>query len=387
MQIYNLILKCHFFYSREICIYFEGHIPQSIKMIILLCSFPVLLSLYNYLRVDWKLKIQELKSEISQYKIEKKEDVEKFRIAFLGTKGKLKDAMTLISEVPAELKKEFGMLVNDVKKHADEKWSHSKMVFETETSSASVDFDMTAPAFHGTIGKVHPITQTKRKMIEIFERIGFTVFEGPEIVDDWHNFTALNMPKDHPARDMQDTFFLTNDLENLLRTHTSSAQILALETEKLPLRIITPGRVYRNETISARAHCTFHQVEGLYIDEGVSFADLKQCIYYFAKEMFGSENIRLRPSYFPFTEPSAEVDISCFICDQKGCAVCKKTGWVEIGGCGMVDPAVLKNCNIDAEKYNGFAFGMGIERITMLKYQINDLRYFWQNDMRFLKQF
>ena len=337
--------------------------------------------------MDWRQKIQALKDEVSQYKIEKREDVEKFRIAFLGTKGKLKEAMSLIAEVPAELRKDFGLLVNEVKSHADTKWNQSKEAFENTNETSQVDFDLTAPAFHGQIGGLHPFTKSKRKMISIFERIGFTIFEGPEIVDDWHNFTALNMPQDHPARDMQDTFFLTENLEFLLRTHTSSSQVLALETRQLPLRIITPGRVYRNETISARAHCTFHQVEGLYVDEGVSFADLKQCIYYFAKEMFGSENIRLRPSYFPFTEPSAEVDISCFICDQKGCAVCKKTGWVEIGGCGMVDPAVLKNCNIDTEKYNGFAFGMGIERIAMLYYQINDLRLFWQNDMRFLRQF
>jgi phenylalanyl-tRNA synthetase alpha chain len=337
--------------------------------------------------MEWKLKIHSLKEEISQYKIENKEDVEKFRIAFLGTKGKLKVAMGLIADVPGELRKEFGLLVNEVKNEADSKWALSKNAFEHQQEATQVDFDLTAPAYHGHLGSLHPITKTKRRMVEIFERIGFAIFEGPEIVNDWHNFTALNMPQDHPARDMQDTFFLTENLEFLLRTHTSSSQIQALETEKLPLRIITPGRVYRNETISARAHCTFHQVEGLYIDEGVSFADLKQCIYYFAKEMFGSENIRLRPSYFPFTEPSAEVDISCFICDQKGCPVCKKTGWVEIGGCGMVDPAVLQNCNIDTTKYNGYAFGMGIERIAMLYYQINDLRLFWQNDMRFLRQF
>lgn len=337
--------------------------------------------------MDWKQKIELLTNEIALYKIEKKDDVEKFRITFLGTKGKLKEAMALIAEVPVEKKKDFGILVNELKKEAENKWNNARESFESEKSIQKIDFDLTAPAFHSQLGGLHPITKTKRRMIDIFERIGFTIFEGPEIVNDWHNFTALNMPQDHPARDMQDTFFLTENLEYLLRTHTSSSQILALENQKLPLRIITPGRVYRNETISARAHCTFHQIEGLYIDEGVSFADLKQCIYYFAKEMFGSENIRLRPSYFPFTEPSAEVDISCFICEQKGCPVCKKTGWVEIGGCGMVDPAVLQNCHIDTNKYNGFAFGMGIERIAMLYYQINDLRLFWQNDMRFLKQF
>jgi phenylalanyl-tRNA synthetase alpha chain len=337
--------------------------------------------------VNWRVKIQELKDEIIQYTIEDAEYVEKFRIAYIGSKGKIKDAMSLFAEVPVENKKEFGLLVNEVKQAAEEKWNSAKSQFDKKPEVQSIGIDLTLPAFHESIGTHHPISIVKRKIISIFERIGFTVEEGPEIEDDWHNFTALNMPADHPARDMQDTFFVTENLEYLLRTHTSNVQTRAMERGALPLRIIMPGRVYRNETISARAHCTFHQIEGLYIDEGVSFADLKQSIYYFAKEMFGSENIRLRPSYFPFTEPSAEVDISCFICDQKGCAVCKKTGWVEIGGCGMVDPAVLKNCHIDSKKYNGFAFGMGIERIAMLLYQINDLRVFWQNDLRFLQQF
>lgn len=337
--------------------------------------------------MDWRSKLEALKLEIQNYHIAEYEDIEKYRIAYLGTKGKMKEAMSLFASVPNENKKDFGLFVNEIKQFAEEKWSQANSTIESKSKSQSVDFDLTMPAFHGSIGTHHPITLVKRNIISIFEQIGFTVEEGPEIEDDWHNFTALNMPKDHPARDMQDTFFLTENLEFLLRTHTSSSQIRAMERKELPLRIITPGRVYRNETISARAHCTFHQVEGLYIDENVSFADLKQCIFYFAKEMFGSENIRLRPSYFPFTEPSAEVDISCFICDQKGCAVCKKTGWVEIGGCGMVDPAVLNNCGIDTEKYNGFAFGFGIERIAMLKYQINDLRVFWQNDVRFLRQF
>lgn len=242
------------------------------------------------------------------------------------------------------------------------------------------------PGMHLEMGSRHPVNIVKQQMIEIFARIGFTVAEGPEIEDDWHNFSALNTPKDHPARDMQDTFYL--DSEYLLRTHTSPVQIRVMENKKPPIRIITPGRVYRNETISARAHCTFHQVEGLYIDEDVSFADLKQTLYYFAREMFGEgAQIRLRPSYFPFTEPSAELDVFCFICNQKGCAVCKGTGWLEIGGCGMVDPAVLENCKIDTEKYTGFAFGMGIERITMLKFGINDIRLFYENDVRFLKQF
>ena len=339
------------------------------------------------IEVNWKQKIEELKLEIEQYKIENASSVEKFRIAYLGTKGRLKDSMSLIAQVPSESKKEFGLLINDVKKMAETKWTETKDRYENNGEQKSIDFDLTAPSFQSLSGGHHPISIVRRRIISIFERIGFTVEEGPEIEDDWHNFTALNLPKNHPARDMQDTFFLTPDLEWMLRTHTSNVQIRAMERNELPLRIINPGRVYRNETISARAHCTFHQVEGLYIDEGVSFADLKQVIYFFAKELFGSENIRMRPSYFPFTEPSAEVDVPCFICEQKGCNICKYTGWVEILGCGMVDPAVLKNCNIDSEKYNGFAFGMGIERITMLLYQIDDLRLFWQNDIRFLQQF
>lgn len=337
--------------------------------------------------MDWRSRIATLKDEIHQYKIDHPEDVEKFRIVFLGTKGKLKEAMSLISEVPGELKKEFGILVNEVKKNAEEKWQYAKDAYLTKNTAVNAPDDLTMPALHEGVGSHHPISIVRRKIVSIFDRIGFTVEEGPEIEDDWHNFTALNMPQDHPARDMQDTFFLSEDMQYLLRTHTSNVQIRAMEKGMLPLRIVMPGRVYRNETISARAHCTFHQIEGLYIDEGVSFADLKQVIYFLAKELFGSENIRMRPSYFPFTEPSAEVDVPCFICKQTGCNVCKKTGWVEILGCGMVDPAVLRNCNLDTNKYTGFAFGMGIERITMLLYQINDLRLFWQNDIRFLRQF
>lgn len=337
--------------------------------------------------MGWRSKIEELKEEIEQYKLDHADSVERFRIAYLGTKGKMKEAMALFAEVPVESKKDFGLLVNEVKKKAEEKWHSAKSKFEEKQSKQETNLDLTLPSFQSSIGGRHPISLVRHQIVSIFERIGFTIEEGPEIEDDWHNFTALNMPQDHPARDMQDTFFLTQNLEYVLRTHTSNVQIRAMERGQLPLRIVMPGRVYRNETISARAHCTFHQVEGLYIDEGVSFADLKQVIYYFAKELFGSENIRMRPSYFPFTEPSAEVDVPCFICNQKGCNVCKKTGWVEILGCGMVDPAVLKNCKIDSEKYNGFAFGMGIERIAMLLYRINDLRLFWQNDIRFLQQF
>ncbi len=332
-------------------------------------------------------KVKLIREEIIAESILDNETLEKFRIKYIGSKGLIKDLMSEMKQVDPTRKRDFGQVMNELKVLAEEKFATLKEKFDSLSEDAKTDIDLTAPGYAYTVGSKHPVSIIKEKMIHIFERIGFSVFEGPEIEDDWHNFTALNTPINHPARDMQDTFFLTEDKEMLLRTHTSSVQARAMETQPLPLRIITPGRVYRNETISARAHCSFHQIEGLYIDENVSFADLKQTVYYFAKEMFGSENVRFRPSFFPFTEPSAEMDISCFICDQKGCSVCKGTGWVEIGGCGMVDSAVLKNCNIDTEKYNGFAFGMGIERITMLKYQINDLRLFWENDVRFLNQF
>ncbi len=316
------------------------------------------------------------------------EALEQFRIQFLGTKSVLKDLFGAMAQLPVERKKEYGQLMNTLKAAAETKFEELKAGFETSKSSAKETPDLTAPGYDIPLGSRHPLSLVKNKIDEIFSRIGFVVAEGPEIEDDWHNFTALNTPEDHPARDMQDTFFLTEDKNYMLRTHTSSVQIRKMETEKPPLRYIFPGRVFRNETISARAHCTFHQVEGLYIDENVSFADLKQTMLYFAQEMFGrNTEIRFRPSFFPFTEPSAEMDISCFICNQKGCAVCKQSGWVEIGGCGMVDPAVLENCKLDPKKYSGFAFGMGIERITMLKYQINDLRLFFENDIRFLKQF
>ncbi len=316
------------------------------------------------------------------------EEMEQFRIKFLGTKSVLKDLFGAMAQLPVERKKEYGQLMNTLKAAAETKFEELKAGFDTGKSSAKEIPDLTAPGYDIPLGTRHPLSIVKNKIIDIFSRIGFVVAEGPEIEDDWHNFTALNTPQDHPARDMQDTFFLTEDKNYMLRTHTSSVQIRKMESEKPPLRYIFPGRVYRNETISARAHCTFHQVEGLYIDDNVSFADLKQTMLYFAQEMFGrNTEIRFRPSFFPFTEPSAEMDISCFICNQKGCAVCKHSGWVEIGGCGMVDPAVLENCKLDPKKYSGFAFGMGIERITMLKYQINDLRLFFENDIRFLKQF
>lgn len=316
------------------------------------------------------------------------EELEQFRIKYLGSKSVLKDLFGAMGKLPAENKKEYGQLMNTLKATAEAKLEELKAGFEAGASAVKDIPDLTAPGYNIPVGTRHPLSIVRNKMVDIFARIGFTIAEGPEIEDDWHNFTALNTPKDHPARDMQDTFFLSEDKSLMLRTHTSSVQIRKMESEKPPLRYIFPGRVFRNETISARAHCTFHQVEGLYIDENVSFADLKQTMLYFAQEMFGrNTEIRFRPSFFPFTEPSAEMDISCFICNQKGCAVCKHTGWVEIGGCGMVDPAVLENCKVDTKKYSGFAFGMGIERITMLKFRVNDLRLYFENDVRFLKQF
>jgi phenylalanyl-tRNA synthetase alpha chain len=296
--------------------------------------------------------------------------------------GKLKD-------VAPEQRKEMGQVLNSLKNTAQERFK--QLVAEVDhlsrKSSSNVP-DLTLPPVPDTLGSLHPLTITKARIFEIFERIGFNISEGPEIEDDYHNFTALNFPENHPAREMQDTFFIEKDPDILLRTHTSSVQIRVMENQKPPIRTLAPGRVYRNEAISVRAHCYFHQVEGFYVDKNVGFADLKQTMFFFAREFFGKDTrIRLRPSFFPFTEPSAELDISCFICGQEGCKVCKHTGWVEIGGCGMIDPAVFTYCNIDPEEYTGFAFGMGIERIAMLKYQINDIRLFSENDVRFLKQF
>ncbi|MCB9257487.1 MAG: phenylalanine--tRNA ligase subunit alpha [Chitinophagales bacterium] len=327
-----------------------------------------------------------LLQEIEEQVLTNAQDAEAFRIKYIGSKGLLKDLFAAMKDIPNERKKEFGQLVNELKQRAESKVNEAKISSAKASTKKSFE-DLSAPGVPYVVGTRHPINIVKNEMVEIFKRLGFVVEDGPEIEDDWHNFTALNLPENHPARDMQDTFYIDFNANRLLRTHTSSAQIRVMEKQKPPIRIITPGRVYRNETISARAHCTFHQVEGLYIDKNVSFADLKQTLYYFAKEMFGSDNIRMRPSYFPFTEPSAEIDISCFICNQTGCSVCKHSGWVEIGGCGMVDPAVLENVGIDSEEYTGFAFGMGIERITMLKYGINDIRLFFENDMRFLQQF
>lgn len=330
---------------------------------------------------------QTMLQEIQEANLSSSESAEEFRIKFIGSKGSLKSLFAAIKDIPNERKKEFGQLVNQIKQEAEAKITAAKKNASGANKNKASDYDLTAPGVPYEMGTRHPLSLVKNEMIEIFKRLGFVVEDGPEIEDDWHNFTALNLPENHPARDMQDTFYIDYEANKLLRTHTSSAQIRVMEKQKPPIRIITPGRVYRNETISARAHCTFHQVEGLYIDKDVSFADLKQTLYYFAKEMFNSDNIRMRPSYFPFTEPSAEIDISCFICDSKGCAVCKHSGWVEIGGCGMVDPAVLTNAGIDPEEYSGFAFGMGIERVAMLKYGINDIRLFFENDKRFLEQF
>jgi len=333
-------------------------------------------------------KIKELIVEVEKFQADSAESVEQFRIKFLGKKGVLNDLFLAFKDVPNQEKKAFGQHLNDLKTKAQEKVDALKESLEQKEESAGSGLDLTMSAEPMRLGSRHPLSIVKNEIVEIFARLGFTISEGPEIEDDWHNFSALNLPEEHPARDMQDTFFIQTDPDVLLRTHTSSVQVRFMENNKAPIRTISPGRVFRNEAISARAHCIFHQIEGLYIDENVSFADLKQTLLHFAQEFFGKETeIRLRPSYFPFTEPSAEVDISCNICKSKGCNICKYTGWVEILGCGMVDPNVLDNCGIDSKKYSGFAFGMGIERITMLKYQIKDLRLFFENDVRFLEQF
>jgi phenylalanyl-tRNA synthetase alpha chain len=339
--------------------------------------------------------MENLKDLIEKYKAEIKaenpsiaEGIENFRIKYLGTKGLVKTIMGEMKNVAAENKKEAGQLLNEFKVFVEEKFASFNGAAENNNPSKTIDLDLTLPGTPAPLGTRHPISIVKNKIVGIFNKLGFSVAEGPEIEDDFHNFSALNLPENHPARDMQDTFYISQNPDWLLRTHTSSVQIREMQKGKLPLRIICPGRVFRNETISARAHCFFNQVEGLYIAENVSFADLKQTLYFFVTEMFGADvKVRFRPSYFPFTEPSAEMDISCLLCNGNGCNVCKKTGWVEILGCGMVHPKVLDNCGIDSNKYTGFAFGMGIERITMLSYQIKDLRLFSENDLRFLKQF
>lgn len=334
-----------------------------------------------------KEKVIAYLEEIKSTTFDKMDDLEAFRVKYIGKKGLIPALFADFKSVAAEDRKEMGVLLNDLKKAVLSKVEEVKELLDNMDQHLESGMDFTLPV-NRDLGTRHPLSLVRNQIIEIFSRIGFTVEEGPEIEDDWHNFTALNFPKDHPARDMQDTFFIEKSPDIALRTHTSSVQVRVMENNQPPVRSIFPGRVFRNEAISARAHCIFHQVEGLYIDENVSFADLKQTLMYFAKEMFGENTgIRLRPSYFPFTEPSAEMDISCHICGGEGCNICKYTGWVEILGCGMVDPNVLENAGIDSEKFTGFAFGMGIERITMLKYQIKDLRLFFENDIRFLKQF
>jgi phenylalanyl-tRNA synthetase alpha chain len=332
-------------------------------------------------------KVKELIGEVEAFSGATKEDVENFRIKFLGSKGLLKSLFADFKNVPNEQKKEFGQAINTLKQAAEQKVTALKETLENADDEKGKYGDLTRPAQPIELGSRHPISIVRNKIIDVFSRIGFTVSEGPEIEDDWHNFTALNLPEYHPARDMQDTFFIEKNPDILLRTHTSSVQVRYMESHKPPIRTISPGRVFRNEDISARAHCIFHQVEGLYIDTDVSFADLKQTLLYFTKEMFGKSKIRLRPSYFPFTEPSAEVDIYWGLETETDYKITKGTGWLEIMGCGMVDPNVLKNANIDPEKYTGYAFGMGIERIAMLLYQIPDIRMFYENDVRFLEQF
>lgn len=330
-------------------------------------------------------RIEELLAEVDAFQSQNKEEIEQFRIRFIGKKGILNDFFEKFKEVPNEQKKDFGQKINTLKQAVAQKLE--------ELKSASVDQiltekeDLTRPGFPLDLGSRHPINLVKNRIIEIFRSVGFAVADGPEIEDDWHNFTALNLPEYHPARDMQDTFFIEQNPDVLLRTHTSSVQIRYMENNEPPMRVLSPGRVFRNEAVSSRSHCIFHQIEGLYIDENVNFADLKQTLQFFTTELFGKSKIRLRPSYFPFTEPSAEVDVYWGLNSEADYRITKGTGWLEIMGCGMVDPAVLKNVNIDPEKYSGYAFGMGIERIVMLLYQMSDIRMFFENDKRMLQQF
>lgn len=332
-------------------------------------------------------KIRALLDEISVVSATTREEVEELRIRYISKKGVINQLFSEFKEVHPDLKKEVGKALNDLKNAAQDKINALKEAFEAG-ADGQAGLDLTRPGDAVHLGTRHPLAIVRNRIIDIFGRLGFTVSEGPEIEDDWHVFSALNFAPEHPARDMQDTFFIEKNPDVLLRTHTSSVQIRVMEHTQPPIRAIFPGRVFRNEAISARSHCIFHQVEGLYVDENVSFADLKQTLLYFAKELFGENTkIRLRPSYFPFTEPSAEMDVSCSICGGKGCNLCKYTGWLEILGCGMIDPNVLEACNIDSHKYTGFAFGMGIERITMLLYGIKDIRLYFENDVRFLRQF
>ncbi|MDI9859914.1 phenylalanine--tRNA ligase subunit alpha [Flectobacillus roseus] len=339
-------------------------------------------------------KIQEIHQQVDAFVIENKDQLEAFRIAYVGRKSVIGELFDGLKNVAAEQRREIGQQLNGLKDFAQNKFNEMQALLEASSENAvSIEFDLTLPVVPQENGTLHPLSIVRARIIEIFEKMGFNVSDGPEIETDFYNFTALNFAENHPAREMQDTFFIEKKGGNvaddvLLRTHTSNVQIRLMQQKQPPLRSIMPGRVYRNEAISARAHCLFHQVEGLYIDKNVGFKDLKDTLYHFAKEMFGKDTkVRYRPSYFPFTEPSAEIDISCLICKGVGCNVCKYTGWVEIAGSGMVDPNVLENCGIDSKEYTGFAFGMGIERITMLKYGIKDLRLFTENDVRFLRQF
>lgn len=337
-----------------------------------------------------KEEIEQILAEIKELKCKTEKDIEDARVRLLGKKGEITKLFEEFRTVAPELKKEFGKKLNVLKKEATAKIEELKAQAAASGAASSDSFDATMPGDPIPLGSRHPVSIARQQIVNIFRKFGYDVAEGPEIEDDYHVFEALNFPPNHPARDMQDTFFVSTGHPNplLLRTHTSSVQVRTMERSKLPIRVICPGRVFRNEAISARAHCIFHQVEGLYIDENVTFADLKQAILLFAREMFGPDTqIRMRPSYFPFTEPSAEVDVSCNICHGKGCNICKGTGWLEILGCGMVDPNVLEASGIDSKKYSGFAFGMGIERIAMLKWQVNDLRHYFENDMRFLREF
>ncbi len=336
-----------------------------------------------------KDRIEKLLEEIQELKAQKEQEVEEIRIRLLGKKGVVTQLFDEFRTVLPEQKRELGQILNKLKVVATEKIDELRDMISEGGSTGKSEFDLTKPGDKFELGAKHPISITRSEILAIFNKLGYAIADGPEIEDDWHVFGALNFPPEHPARDMQDTFFIsTGENPVLLRTHTSSIQVRAMETMKLPIRVVCPGRVFRNEAISARAHCIFHQVEGLYIDKDVSFADLKQAVLLFAKEMFGDNvQIRLRPSYFPFTEPSAEVDVSCNICGGKGCNICKGTGWLEIMGCGMVDPNVLEASGIDSKVYSGFAFGMGVERIAMLKWQVRDLRLYFENDIRFLKEF
>ncbi|MDZ4710545.1 MAG: phenylalanine--tRNA ligase subunit alpha [Saprospiraceae bacterium] len=341
--------------------------------------------------VDWPTvskQFSQVAGELEQETVSSVESLEQFRIKYLGTKSIFKDLSAYLKELPAENRKEAGMMLNRLKVQAETLFQNFQQQFEVVSTTKKNEIDLTAPGYPFELGSRHPISIVMNQIIDIFKRIGFTIAEDREIEDDWHNFTALNTPDDHPARDMQDTFYIKNSIQYLLRTHTSPVQARVMTRDKPPIRIIAPGRVYRNETVSARSHCQFHQVEGLYIDEGVSFADMKQTLLYYAREQYGPNvKIRLRPSFFPFTEPSAEMDVYYGLADETAHRITKGTGWLEILGCGMVDPAVLINCGIDPEKYSGFAFGMGIERQVLLKYNVPDIRMLFENDVRFLRQF